>query len=84
MLLDLRHRLEYALLLAIVYLVRVLPLAVATAPTARICRFIAPKTRRHRRALKNLEKAMPGNSRGARLPAGDILLEYRPRAETQP
>jgi lauroyl/myristoyl acyltransferase len=61
-----------------------LPLAVTTAPTARICRFIAPKTRRHRRALKNLEKAMPGNSRGARLPAGDILLEYRPRVETQP
>ncbi len=59
MLLDLRHRLEYGLLLAIVSLVRTLPLDVATALGARICRFVAPKTRRHRRALKNLEKAMP-------------------------
>lgn len=59
MLLDLRHRLEYGLLLAIVLFVRAMPLSMATAISARAWRFIAPKTRRHRRALKNLEKAMP-------------------------
>ncbi|MGO8778031.1 MAG: lysophospholipid acyltransferase family protein [Rhodomicrobium sp.] len=59
MLLDLRQRLEYGLLLAIVLFVRAMPLGAATALSARAWRFIAPKTRRHRRALKNLEKAMP-------------------------
>jgi Kdo2-lipid IVA lauroyltransferase/acyltransferase len=59
MLPDLRHRLEYGLLLAIVLLFRAMPLGMATAVSARAWRFIAPKTRRHRRALKNLEKAMP-------------------------
>ena len=59
MLLDLRQRLEYGLLLAIVLFVRAMPLGAATAVSARAWRFIAPKTRRHRRALKNLEKAMP-------------------------
>jgi KDO2-lipid IV(A) lauroyltransferase len=59
MLLDLRQRLEYGLLLAVVLLVRAMPLDMATAVSARAWRFIAPKTRRHRRALKNLEKAMP-------------------------
>ncbi len=59
MLLDLRQRLEYGLLLAIVLFVRAMPLGMATAVSARAWRFIAPKTRRHRRALKNLEKAMP-------------------------
>ncbi len=59
MLLDLRQRLEYGALLAIVLFVRSMPLDVATAVSAHIWRFIAPRTRRHRRALKNLEKAMP-------------------------
>src|SRR5208337_5475486 len=59
MLLDLRHRLEYGFLLAIVLFVRAMPLGMATAVSAGAWRFIAPKTRRHRRALKNLEKAMP-------------------------
>ncbi|MGO9544999.1 MAG: lysophospholipid acyltransferase family protein [Rhodomicrobium sp.] len=59
MLLDLRHRLEYGALLAIVLFVRSMPLDMATAVSARIWRFLAPRTRRHRRALKNLEKAMP-------------------------
>ena len=36
-----------------------MPLDVATAMSARVWRFVAPKTRRHRRALKNLEKMMP-------------------------
>ncbi len=59
MLLDLRQRIEYGLLLAIVLFVRAMPLDMATAVSARIWRVIAPKTRRHRRALKNLEKMMP-------------------------
>ena len=59
MLLDLRQRLEYGLLLAIVLFIRAMPLDMATAVSARVWRFVAPKTRRHRRALKNLEKMMP-------------------------
>jgi Kdo2-lipid IVA lauroyltransferase/acyltransferase len=59
MLLDIRQRLEYGLLLAIASFVRAMPLDMATAFSARAWRFIAPKTRRHRRALKNLQKAMP-------------------------
>jgi KDO2-lipid IV(A) lauroyltransferase len=66
MLLDLRHRLEYGLLLAMVLVVRAMPLHVATAASARAWRFIAPKTRRHRRALKNLAKAMPEKSAAER------------------
>ncbi len=59
MLLDLRQRLEYGLLLVLVLFLRAMPLDTATAFSARVWRFVAPKTRRHRRALKNLEKAMP-------------------------
>ncbi len=59
MLLDIRQRLEYGLLLAAVLFVRAMPLNVATAASARAWRLIAPRTRRHRRALKNLAKAMP-------------------------
>jgi KDO2-lipid IV(A) lauroyltransferase len=59
MLLDFRQRLEFGLLLAIVYFVRAMPLGMATAVSAKCWRFIAPRTRRHRRALKNLTKAMP-------------------------
>jgi Kdo2-lipid IVA lauroyltransferase/acyltransferase len=66
MLLDLRQRLEYGLLLAIALLVRTMPLDVATAVSARAWRFIAPRTRRHRRALKNLAKAMPEKSEAER------------------
>ncbi len=59
MLLDIRQRLEYGLVLAISLLLRAMPLKRATAFSASIWRFVAPRTRRHRRALKNLEKAMP-------------------------
>ena len=62
MLLDLRQRLEYGLLLAIALFMRAMPLDVATAVSARVWRFVAPMTRRHRRALKNLEKMMPEKS----------------------
>ncbi len=59
MLLDFRQRLEYGLVLFVALFMRALPLNVATAVSANAWRFLAPKTRRHRRALKNLEKAMP-------------------------
>ena len=59
MLLDLRHRLEYCALLAIGLLMRAMPLDMAAPVSARIWRFVAPRMRRHRRALKNLAKAMP-------------------------
>lgn len=62
MLLDIRQRLEYVLLRAIVLFVRAMPLTMATAVSASTWRFIAPKTRRHRRALRNLAKAMPEKS----------------------
>ncbi|HZV20130.1 MAG TPA: lysophospholipid acyltransferase family protein [Hyphomicrobiales bacterium] len=66
MLLDLRHRLEFGFLLLIAAMMRALPLDVATAVSARLWRWIAPKTRRHRRALKNLAKAMPEKSEAER------------------
>jgi KDO2-lipid IV(A) lauroyltransferase len=59
MLLDIRQRLEHGLVLAISLLIRAMPLTMATALSASAWRLIAPKTRRHRRALKNLQKAMP-------------------------
>ncbi len=59
MLLDIRQRLEYGLVLAISLIIRAMPLKMATGFSASIWRFIAPKTRRHRRAIKNLTKAMP-------------------------
>lgn len=66
MLLDLRQRLEYALFLAVASTVRALPLPVAAEVSARAWRFIARRTRRHRRALKNLQKAMPELAPGER------------------
>jgi Kdo2-lipid IVA lauroyltransferase/acyltransferase len=59
MLLDLRQRLEFCALMAIVLLVRAMPLEIATSVSAAAWRLIAPRLKRHRRALKNLEKAMP-------------------------
>jgi Kdo2-lipid IVA lauroyltransferase/acyltransferase len=66
MLLDIRLRLEYGLLLAVAALVRAMPLSVATAFSAAVWRFIAPRTRRHRRAMKNLEMAMPEKAHAER------------------
>jgi Kdo2-lipid IVA lauroyltransferase/acyltransferase len=59
MLLDIRQRLEYALVLAIAGILRAMPLSMAVSFSAAAWRFFAPKTRRHRRAMKNLLKAMP-------------------------
>ena len=66
---DLQFRLEYALLRAIVGLVRVLPLEAATAVSARAWRVLAPlvSPKRHKRALANLEIAFPEKTEAERL-----------------
>jgi Kdo2-lipid IVA lauroyltransferase/acyltransferase len=59
MLIDLRYRLEYALVLSLVGLVRLMPLPVATAFGAFLVKHVIPNKRRHRRALANLAFAYP-------------------------
>ncbi len=59
---DLRYRLEYGLLRLIVGLVRLIPLDQAVRISAWAWRKLAPRGRRHARALANLEKAFPEKS----------------------
>ena len=61
-LLDIRHRLEYAALLLLVGFVRLMPIDTAAAFSGRVWRLIAPRLRRHRRALSNLAIAFPEKS----------------------
>ncbi|MFM1815314.1 MAG: hypothetical protein RLZ98_2009 [Pseudomonadota bacterium] len=62
--LRLQFKLEYLLLRAIIGLVRVLPLRVAVALSARLWRLLAPvvSPKRHKRALANLAVAFPEKS----------------------
>jgi KDO2-lipid IV(A) lauroyltransferase len=60
--LDLRYRLEYAGLRLLIALIRVMPLDLAVAVSARLWRRIAPWQRRHKRALDNLAIAFPDKS----------------------
>ncbi len=62
----LSHYLEYAGLRLGSFIVRALPLSVATAICANGVRLIAPLTARHRRALAHLEFAMPELSEAER------------------
>ena len=62
MIVDLRHRLEYALLLLLVGLVRALPIDTAASVSGRVWRIVAPRLRRHQRALDNLAIAFPEKS----------------------
>ncbi len=57
--LDIRYRAEYVLLRLIVGLVRLMPLDVATEVSAFFWKLIAPRLRRHKRALENLAIAYP-------------------------
>lgn len=66
MLLALRYRLEFLFLLGIISLVRLMPLDVATAVSARIWSFVAPRTFRHKRALANLALAYPEKTEAER------------------
>ncbi len=56
---DLRHRLEYAALRGIAALVRLGPLETAAGISAALWTLIAPRLRRHQRALANLAIAYP-------------------------
>lgn len=58
-LVDLRYRLEYALLLLLIGIVRLMSVDTAAAISARIWRAVAPRLRRHQRALDNLAIAFP-------------------------
>jgi KDO2-lipid IV(A) lauroyltransferase len=59
---DIRYRLEYAALRLLVGLVRLLPLDTAGNLSAWVWRTIAPRNRRHQRALANLAIAFPEKS----------------------
>jgi KDO2-lipid IV(A) lauroyltransferase len=61
-LLDLRHRLEYAALRLIIGFVRLFPLDLAVAISAKVWRLLAPYGRRQSRALANLAIAFPEKS----------------------
>lgn len=61
-LIDIRYRLEYALLLSIIGFVRLFPLEFAANMSAWMTRKIAPRGKRHQRALRNLEIAYPGKT----------------------
>jgi len=63
---DLRYRLEYGLLLLLVGLVRLMPIDTAASASGRVWRFVAPRLRRHRRALANLAIAFPEKSAAER------------------
>lgn len=59
LLVDLRYRLEYAGLMLLVGIVRLMPLDTSARVSAAIWGFIAPRLRRHQRALENLAIAYP-------------------------
>ena len=58
-LLDLRYRLEYVVLRVVIGLIRLFPPDLAADISAWLWRTIGPMTRRHKRALGNLELAFP-------------------------
>ncbi len=58
-LLDIRYRLEYALLRLLIGIVRACPLDLASDISARITQLVSRGGRRHRNALANLEVAYP-------------------------
>jgi Kdo2-lipid IVA lauroyltransferase/acyltransferase len=59
---DIQWRVEYALLRVIIAGVRALPLETATQVSAFFWQLIAPRLRRHKRALNNLAIAYPDKS----------------------
>ena len=70
---DLQFRLEYLFLRAVVGVVRIFPLEVATGISARVWRFLAPRInpKRHQRALDNLAIAFPEKSGAERAALAD-------------
>ena len=66
---ETRYRLEYAMLLVLTVLFRLMPLETTTRISAALARRIAPRIGRkgHRRALENLRIAFPEKSEAERL-----------------
>lgn len=63
---NLRHRLEYGLLMLLVGIVRLMPIDTAARVSASAWRAIAPRLRRHQRALANLRIAFPEKTEAER------------------
>ena len=78
---DLQFRLEYALLRAVIGVVRAVPLDAASAISGRTWRFLAPKLspKRHARALDNLAIAFPREAKPSAGNRAGTLGEPRPR-----
>lgn len=66
LLLDMRHRLEYALLLVLVGFVRLMSIDTAANVSAKVWRTVAPRLRRHKRAMANLAIAFPERTHAER------------------
>ena len=61
-LIDLKYRLEYGVLRTVAWLVARLPLETASNVSGRIWRMVAPRLKRHQRALSHLAAAFPDMS----------------------
>lgn len=60
------QKIEYFAFRAMVFLIRLMPLDVASAVFGRLWRWLAPLNKRHRRALDNIAMAMPDMPKEAR------------------
>lgn len=58
-LMKIRYRIEAAFLMTAIFLFRLIPVDIASAAMAFLWRTFAPLNKRHKRALKHLEMAMP-------------------------
>lgn len=63
---DVKHRIQYGLFRGALSLFRLLPLDWAVRLCARVWLVIGPRSRRHGRALSNLQQAFPNMSPGER------------------
>ena len=84
LLIDLRHRLEYGALRLLVGFVRAMPIDTAANISGAIWRVVAPRLRRHKRALANLAIAYPEKSQDWREDVARAMWENlgRVMAET--
>jgi len=65
-LIDLKYRLEYGVVRTVAWLVARLPLETASNVSGRVWRMIAPRLKRHQRALNHLAAAFPDMSEAER------------------
>ena len=59
---TLTHRIEYGLLMFVIFILRMLPLPVASGMMGRVWRFVAPKLGRQKRAMAHLRQCLPEKS----------------------